>query len=73
VLAVPTAATKNYVDMGFGFQLTDSLYANFTIANLLDTDPPMMADSIGSNNTDTTMYDIFGRSYTLSLSMRLLD
>lgn len=33
-------------------------------------DAPLMADAVTSNNTDTRMYDIFGRSYSLSPSMR---
>ena len=43
--------------------------ARLTIANLTDTDPPMMADAVWDKNTDTRMYDIFGRSYTLSLAL----
>jgi len=29
-----------------------------------------MADATNGPNTDTTMYDIFGRSYFLSLALR---
>jgi hypothetical protein len=29
----------------------------------------MMADAVWDKNTDTRMYDIFGRSYTLSFSL----
>ena len=30
---------------------------------------PMTADAVFSNNTDTGMYDVFGRSYTLNVSL----
>lgn len=44
--------------------------ARFTIANLTDQDPPLMANNSHGPNTDTTLYDIFGRSYSLALSLR---
>jgi hypothetical protein len=39
----------------------------FGVNNLLDNDPPQMADAVWSNNTDTGLYDVFGRSYYLTL------
>jgi outer membrane receptor protein involved in Fe transport len=72
-LAVPTVAAKNYLDLGIGYQLTDRVSAHLTVANVFETDPPMMADAAWSNNTDTRMYDIFGRSYTLNLSMQFFN
>jgi iron complex outermembrane receptor protein len=68
-LAVPFVKSKNYFDLGFAYQFGEHVIARLTIANLTDTDPPMMADWVYDKNTDTRMYDIFGRSYTLSLSM----
>lgn len=65
-----TASAKSYVNLGFGFQFSDNVAARFNVANLLRTSPPMMADAVFSNNTDTAMYDIFGRSYTLSVALR---
>ena len=70
MVGVPTIGDKNYVDLGFGYQFSDNVTARLTVANLLNTDPPFMADAVVSNNTDTTMYDIFGRSYSLSMSLR---
>jgi outer membrane receptor protein involved in Fe transport len=66
---VPYVKSKNYFDLGFAYQFSEHLIARLTIANLTDTDPPMMADWVWDKNTDTRMYDIFGRSYTLTLSM----
>ena len=68
-LAVPDVPAKNYFDLGFAYRFGDHVTAGLTIANLGDTDPPMMADWVWDKNTDTRLYDIFGRSYTLSLSL----
>ena len=67
VLAVPGVGRKNYFDFSFSYLFGEHVRGLFTIANLTDTDPPMMADWVWDKNTDTRMYDIFGRSYTLSL------
>jgi outer membrane cobalamin receptor len=37
---------------------------------LFDTGPAFMADQGNQNNTDGGMYDLFGRSYQLSFSLR---
>lgn len=68
-LAVPDVKPKNYFDLSFAYRFGDRVTAGLTIANLTDTGPPMMADWVWDKNTDTRMYDIFGRSYTLSLSL----
>jgi outer membrane receptor protein involved in Fe transport len=67
--AVPFASEKNYVDLGFAYRFGEHVTAGLTIANLTDTGPPLMADWVWDKNTDTRMYDIFGRSYTLSVSL----
>jgi outer membrane receptor protein involved in Fe transport len=69
-LAVPVTGVKNYLDLGVGYQFTDKIVGRLAISNLTDTTPPQMADSAGANNTDTALYDIFGRSYTLSFSLQ---
>lgn len=68
-LAVPEVDARNYVDLSLGYRFGDNIIAGLTIANLTDTGPPMMADWVWDKNTDTRMYDIFGRSYTLTLSL----
>ena len=67
--AVPNAAAKNYFDFGLAYRFGDHVTAGLTIANLSDTAPPMMAQWVWDKNTDTRLYDIFGRSYTLSVSL----
>ncbi|MEJ2604342.1 MAG: TonB-dependent receptor [Gammaproteobacteria bacterium] len=61
---------RHYVDLGVSYDFTDGLTARLVIANLNDMSPPMMANAVVSNNTDTAMYDIFGRSYSLGISYR---
>ena len=68
-LAVPSVKQKNYFDLGLAYEFSEHVTARLTIANLTDTDAPMMADAVMDKNTDTRMYDIFGRSYTLSFSL----
>jgi outer membrane receptor protein involved in Fe transport len=67
-LAVPTVSDKHYLDLGTAYSFNDHFTARFGISNLLDTKPPQMADAVWSNNTSTGLYDVFGRSYYLTLS-----
>ena len=70
ILQIPSIGSKNYFDLGLGYTFSDNISAKLNIANLFDTDPPFMADSAKQNNTDSTIYDIFGRSYYLSLALQ---
>jgi len=67
-LGNPHVKAKTYVDLGLGYRVNDNISSRLTISNLTETSPPLMADGWAAN-TDPTMYDIFGRSYSLSLSM----
>jgi len=68
-LGIPSVSSTNYFDLGLGWQFTDAILARFGINNLFDEDPPLMADAVNSNNTDTLLYDIFGRSYFLAINL----
>ena len=68
-LAIPTVPSYHYFDLGFGYQFSDSILGRFGINNLLNKQPPQMADAVWSNNTDTRMYDVFGRTFYLSVNM----
>jgi outer membrane receptor protein involved in Fe transport len=68
-LAIPTVPSYNYFDLGLGWEFNDSILLRLGINNMLDEDPPLMADAVNSNNTDTLVFDIFGRSYFASVSM----
>lgn len=69
MLAIENIGSKSYLDLGIGYDFTDSITARFGINNLADTNPPLMADSGSNANTDTGLYDVFGRSFYLALSM----
>lgn len=68
--AIPTIPSKSYFDLGLGYRFTESIVGRLSIANLSDTSPPLMADAANGPNTDAGMYDVFGRSYTLSISLQ---
>lgn len=40
-----------------------------SIVNLLDRDAPLIPDQ--TNNTDAQLYDVFGRSFNLSIELKL--
>jgi iron complex outermembrane receptor protein len=65
---IPEIGSINYFDLGFSYLLGRSLSMRFGINNLADEEPPFMADSAFANNTSTSNYDIFGRSYYVGAS-----
>lgn len=74
VLAVTSIGSRHYLNLNVGYEFTDNIYASLGISNLLDTDAPFLADNtFDGTNTDTMMYDVFGRSFDVSFSMRLGD
>jgi len=64
--AIPSVSSFNYFDLGFGYRFSERFNARLGINNLLDEEAPNMADAVWSNNTDTGIYDIFGRTYFFS-------
>jgi outer membrane receptor protein involved in Fe transport len=66
--AILTVGDEHYLDLGLRYSFSNEFSARFGVTNLLDNDPPMMADNVWDNNTDAGLYDIFGRSYYLPLS-----
>ncbi|MEQ9561589.1 MAG: TonB-dependent receptor, partial [Woeseiaceae bacterium] len=67
-LAIPQVGSKHYLDLGFGWSFNDRYNVYVGVNNLTDTEAPNMANAAFANNTDTLLYDIFGRSYYLRLS-----
>ncbi|NNE35792.1 MAG: TonB-dependent receptor [Rhodothermales bacterium] len=67
-LAIPNVDSESYVDLGVGYRFSDRFVTRLNINNLFDTDPPQMADAVAGINTDSGMYDVFGRSYVVSFS-----
>jgi len=68
IMATPTVSQRNYLDLGIGYQFTDNIIGRLSIANITGANPVQMADA-ADNNTDTALYDVYGRSYTLSFSL----
>ncbi|MEO1203248.1 MAG: TonB-dependent receptor [Pseudomonadota bacterium] len=69
-LVIEDIGSASYLDLGIGYAFSDRVRARLNISNLLDRSPPLMADAVTSNNTDTRTFDIFGRSYSLVVSLR---
>jgi outer membrane receptor protein involved in Fe transport len=67
-LAIPSIGDENYVDVGVSRRFGEIFTARAGITNLLDNDPPNLADYITPYNTDPGLYDVFGRSYYLTLT-----
>lgn len=66
--AVPKVSSYNFFDLGFGYRFNERFHARFGINNLLDKQPPQMANAVNANNTDTALYDVFGRTYYFSFN-----
>jgi len=66
--AITAVGDEHYLDLGLAYEFSDHFTARFGVNNLLDNDPPQMADNVWDNNTDAGLYDVFGRSYYLTLS-----
>ena len=67
-LAVPSITNENYVDLGFSYEFGEAMLLRLGANNVLDNGAPMMADAVSPYNTDTALFDVFGRSYYLTLS-----
>ncbi|MGI9234675.1 MAG: hypothetical protein ACR2RD_13660, partial [Woeseiaceae bacterium] len=69
-LVIDNIGSESYFDLGVGYRFSDRVYSRLNISNLFDRDAPLMANAVVSNNTDTRLYDVFGRSFSLTLSLR---
>lgn len=69
---MPSIGSKHCINLDIGYEFSDSFYASLGVSNMLDTDAPFLADNTSDGtNTDTMMYDVFGRSFYLSFALRL--
>ena len=74
MLAIPSIGSKHYLNLNVAYDFSDSISASLGVANLLDTDAPFLADNtFDGTNTDTMMYDVFGRTFTVSFAMQVGD
>lgn len=61
--AVPEVSGRFYWDMSFRYQASDWLGLTFGIDNVLDRDPAVLADQGPDGNTDSGLYDVYGRRF----------
>jgi iron complex outermembrane recepter protein len=73
LLAIPSIGSKHFVDLGFGFAFSENFTARFGVNNVANTNAPNMANAVFSNNTDSRLFDVFGRSYYASVSARFFE
>ena len=70
VLVIDSVSDMFYANLHIGYEISDRVSIGLNVENLLDQDPPLMPH-IHSNNTDTLRYDVFGRSFSISLKVNL--
>jgi outer membrane receptor protein involved in Fe transport len=70
MLAIPSIGSQYYADLNINYEFTDGLTAALGVSNVFDREPPQLADNGTQNNTEGEMYDLFGRSYRLSVAYR---
>jgi outer membrane receptor protein involved in Fe transport len=66
----------NYLDLTGRWRINDMIEATVTVNNLLDKDPPLVGNNIGTTgfntgNTYPTVYDALGRTYNFGIRVRL--
>jgi outer membrane receptor protein involved in Fe transport len=69
VPANPSISEQFYADLNFRYNFSDSISVGLGVANLFDSDPPLMIGA-GQGNTDAGLYDVFGRSYRVTFNYR---
>jgi outer membrane receptor protein involved in Fe transport len=68
---VSGASSRTYFDLGGIFHLGEATQISIGIDNVFDEQPPVLGAALaGDANTDTSLYDIIGRRYFLSLGVR---
>jgi iron complex outermembrane receptor protein len=65
----------HYFDLSGGWNVTDELRLNMTVANIFDKEPPIVGNTIGttaenSGNTFPQSYDVIGRYFTVGARLR---
>lgn len=60
-----------YLDLYFGYKISDSLKVSLTGTNITDKQPPMMfQNNVVNANTDVNTYDTLGRRFGLSATYK---
>ena len=69
-LAVTDVSGEHYVDLGLTYNYSDNIDLILNFDNLLDNEPPVLADAGGQFNTDASVYDVLGRRFTTGFRIR---
>lgn len=72
--AYQTISPKDYFDLAYRADVTDTLTFTFLVENLLDKNPPDVGNTVGSTgynsgNTFPSMYDALGRRYRVGVNL----
>lgn len=70
-LTIPSVGSRNYLDLGIRFSLSERLRLQAGVDNLLKTTPPLLGNQASQSNTDPARYDIFGRRFFIRFEARL--
>lgn len=65
----------DYIDLAFGWDVTDNFRLNANVTNVFDKDPPIIGNDTGSTtfnsgNTYPGTYDVLGRVFTVGLTAK---
>lgn len=65
---VESIGSYNGFDASASYHINDNYRINFGIDNLLDEKPPILGGNSQQSNTWPATYDVFGRTYTISIN-----
>lgn len=69
-LAKPKLGAHHYFDLSAVYSVNEDVELSFGINNLFDNKPPLTGDSQEQANTFPGLYDVLGRDYFLSATVR---
>ncbi|HEY4545679.1 MAG TPA: TonB-dependent receptor [Pedomonas sp.] len=69
-LAKPTLGAHHYFDLAAVYDVNEDVQVSFGVNNLFDNKPPLTGDSQEQANTFPGLYDVLGRDYFLSATVR---
>ena len=65
------AGSQTYFDLGGIFSVGESTQIQLGVDNVFDEQPPVLGAALArDSNTDTSLYDVIGRRYFLSVGVR---
>ena len=72
--AFRSIGARSYFDLSARFRASDAFTFTFTVQNLLDKDPPLVGNTVGttsfnSGNTYPSTYDALGRRYAVTAKL----